>query len=79
MLPLCDMHCDTAMAIWHEHKSLAKNDLNIDLEKAALRPHIDEGALHQDKKQRLSTTSAAAHQGRPRRRLRRRFFGRDRL
>ena len=36
MLPLCDMHCDTAMAIWHEHKSLAKNDLNIDLEKAAV-------------------------------------------
>ena len=36
MLPLCDMHCDTAMAIWHEHKSLARNDLNIDLEKAAV-------------------------------------------
>ena len=34
--------------------------VRIDLEKAALRPHIDEGALHQDKKQRLSTTSAAA-------------------
>ncbi len=33
---LCDMHCDTAMALWHGHRSLAKNDLHIDLEKASV-------------------------------------------
>ncbi|MBO7404178.1 MAG: membrane dipeptidase [Clostridia bacterium] len=36
MLRLCDMHCDTAMAIWHGRQSLAKNTFNIDLEKASV-------------------------------------------
>ena len=34
--------------------------VRIELGKAAVRPHIDEGALNPDKKARLRTTSAAA-------------------
>ena len=31
---LCDMHCDTAMALYHGGKSLSSNDLHISLERA---------------------------------------------
>lgn len=35
-LRLCDMHCDTAMALYHGHLPLKKNNLHIDLEKASV-------------------------------------------
>ena len=33
-MKLCDMHCDTAMALWHGKKELWRNDCHISLEKA---------------------------------------------
>ena len=34
-MKLCDMHCDTAMELWHKKKELRANDCHIDLERAA--------------------------------------------
>ena len=35
-MKLCDMHCDTAMALYHGGKELYSNDLHISLERAAV-------------------------------------------
>jgi membrane dipeptidase len=35
-MKLCDMHCDTAMALFHGGKELYANDLHISLERAAV-------------------------------------------
>ncbi len=35
-MKLCDMHCDTATAIYYGHKKLASNDCAVSLEKAAV-------------------------------------------
>lgn len=35
-MKLCDMHCDTAMALFHGGKELGQNDLHISLERAAV-------------------------------------------